>query len=307
MSDMIDGLYKAALQAGQDAAPQLSARETVAVIDERVRSGRRRRRAVIGAAGTAVLTVGVVSVVALPMLFRGSAPVVTPADEQSGVVSQTGALTVYDDGSMGVVTDAGEELTFPPSEPGQVLPFQAVGNDYACSLDAGAFTAGWNYHAPDAHQLLGSAQANVHYVGHEPQSVAQGSEIFAYEDGYLPAISLNFSADPGIAELLGLRVTQYVTWVGADALSYPQMVRFDSVLDAQPKVVARDSRAGSVVKSREIDQRSYETVCNEGDGSEFSPFWLHRYLVVDVYLMDRKGNESFIASHVSWSRTKVEK
>lgn len=305
MSDMIDGLSKAALEAGDDAAARLAADVTVAELGERVRRGRRRRRVVQAVAAAAGAAAVVALAFALPTVVPDRSQPITPAEETPLVVWSADGLSVFEDGSMAVETSAGAVVTFESLDAVTDLPFKALTVEQACALQASDFHVGWTYHAPDAHRILSSATPQVVYDGRSREPIAQGETIPARADGWIYPIALNVAADSRAAGSIGLRISQFYTWTDPTGASAPILTRFDSILDARPAVVADDGAALATIQSRPIADQSYYTYCTDEHKKSDAPYLLKRFLVVDVFLMDRRGTDILIASHTSWNQTEV--
>lgn len=304
MSDMIDGLHKAALEAGQDASARLRAELTVADIGERVRKGQRRRRAGIAAASIAGTAAVVVGVMLLPALTPDFPHTNDPATQMPLVTSHQDGLTVFEDGSMAVETASGDVVFFEADDAVTDIPFKAVAFEQACDLSVLDFSPGWTYHAQGAEKLLRSASPQVLYRPYERTPFTSGATLDADADGTSYPLALDIRADARAASALGLRVTQYFTWVDPTGMHVPIVTRYDSVLDAQPTVLP-DGNDFAVIQGRYVDVNSYLTQCYSTEVSDPEPYTLERFLVVDIFVMDRRGHDILIASHTSSTRTEV--
>src|SRR5690606_6107009 len=141
MSDMIDGLSRMALEAGQEASRNLTSAPVLAIMAERVHAGRRRRR--VRATVTAGGFVAAAFAAAIVVSQLGvDPPEVEPAQTGTAIVSSVGNLTVFSDGSMSLYTQRGTFVDFPPAT-GPENAFAAVSGTEACSFDPGSVQIGW--------------------------------------------------------------------------------------------------------------------------------------------------------------------
>jgi hypothetical protein len=310
MSDMIDSLHKAAIEAGTASARDLAAPATVAVLQGRVRSGVRKRRLRAAAAGIGAMAMIGVGAVGIPALLA-DAPVIQPGEDSVTVVSTVGNLTVFSDGSMSVVTQRGGFVNLPAPEPADAQPFVALSGDQACAFDPDAAELGWSFASEEARQLLLFAQPQALDDGYTRRTTASGEMVPRDQyDDYVPlAITLN--TEPGVAEHLGVRQMVYTLYREPSGAIAPIVLHHAGAMDAAPKVsIDGDTSAGTAMGKVEARKTSYTGYCGDkypvgmppaGSG----PYVTQRYLVADIFLIDRSGNSLLLGTHTSWTTTEV--
>lgn len=311
MSDMIDSLHKAALEAGSASAPDLAAPATVAVLQSRIRTGVRRRRIRTAAASIGAMAVLGVAAVGIPTLLA-DVPVIEPAEDPVTVVSTVGNLTVFSDGSMSVVTQRGGFVDLPAPDPADAEPFVPLSGQQLCAFDADQAQLGWTFASEEARQLLLFAQPQAFDDGYTRRTTASGEMLPLDMHGEYIPVAITLNTEPGAAEHLGLRQSVYTVYREPSGATPPVVLYHAAAMDALPKVsVDGDTSAGTAMGRVEARKTSYTGYCGDkypelvppkGSG----PYMVQRYLVADVFLIDRNGNALYLGSHTSWTTTEID-
>lgn len=308
MSDMIDSLHKAALEAGAASAPDLVAPETVAVLHGRVRAGVRKRRIRTAVAAVGAMAAIGVAGVQLPALFA-EVPMVEPAEDPVVPVSTIGNLTVFSDGSMSVVTQRGSFVDIPAPEPADAQPFVPFSADQMCAFDADQVVMGWSFTSEEARLLLRFAQPQVLEDGIARRMTVNGEMLPLNKAEDFTPVAITINTEPAAAEHLGIRQTVYTVW--RDAHGTPIVLHHAGALDALPKVrVDGDTSAGTALGRVEGRKTAYTGYCGDKypelvPEKHAEPYVVQRYLVADIFLIDRNGNSLMLGSHTSWTTTEI--
>ncbi|PKQ26963.1 MAG: hypothetical protein CVT64_00485 [Actinobacteria bacterium HGW-Actinobacteria-4] len=294
MSDMIERLSALSREAGTNASASLNARGTLDSMEERIERGvRRRRRSIAGVTAVTVLVAGAGAAIA-PRLLDGMEAPALPGTEVE-IVGTNGAITVLSDGSISLVTSRGEIVDIPPVEPEEFQPYATVSSKQMCEgPDLSHFPLGWEYHQDSAKQLLTFGRPQfLLYTG--PQLLAQGSTHVASSRSDRPALGFQLEADTAIAPHLMLRSASW-------SVGEFDTVWFASKLDANPTVTVEGgdggARPAALIQSGPIHETDY---CYYSEGKDFNEPHYLRYLQVDVFLSDHRGNTVLLATHRSWS------
>lgn len=310
MSDMIDGLHKAAIEAGNDSARDLAAPATVAVLNARVRTGVRRRRLRSAGASIGAMALIGVGAIGIPALLA-DVPVIQPAEDPVTAVSTVGNLTVFSDGSMSVVTQRGGFVNIPAPDPADAVPFVTLSGQQACAFLPDEVELGWSFASEEARQLLLFAQPQALDDGYTRRTTASGEMVplTQFDDYVQLAITLN--TEPGAAPHIAVRQMVYSVYREPSGIIGPIVLHHAGAMDAAPNVsVDGDVSAGTAMGKVEARKTAYAGYCEvkpylDAPEGMSEPYVLQRYLVADVFLIDRNGNSLFLGTHTSWTTTEV--
>lgn len=303
MSDMIDGLSRMALEAGQEASRNLTSAPVLAIMAERVHAGRRRRR--VRATVTAGGFVAAAFAAAIVVSQLGvDPPEVEPAQTGTAIVSSVGNLTVFSDGSMSLYTQRGTFVDFPPAT-GPENAFAAVSGTEACSFDPGSVQIGWTFHVDEGRQVILFGRPGIVLGPTERRTTTQGEHLGTFGHASVPHPTFTMDAEVATAPQLAIRETVYdiVTDEGVDGV--PPVKSYASQLDVSPEVViAGDVDSFNRVATIQARPVGSPVACMPGFAESIlmrgEPYSVRRYLVADVFLVDRAGHSMLLATHVSW-------
>ena len=293
MRDMTDQLGDVAASAGVDAGDRLATDAVTVQLSSRVRKGARRRRLLTAGLTCGVVLLGVGAVMALPQLMS---PLVTdPATTEPSPVQKTDSLTVLEDGSMRVLTQAGDVVEVPAA--GADGPrFSAATAETACAVDVTTLSPGWKPEFGDAFDLVTFARpllldATGYHVA------AQGQRVAYTADESKPQLAFSVDVDPAIAPDVVMTMTSYVL-APTGAVAY-----YESQFESRPAVEYVGDKAEGTYTA------TLTTRPLEGGGeckgvASAAPLDLTggvvRYLVVTAFLNDGHGHVNPIATHTSW-------
>ncbi|GIG53811.1 hypothetical protein [Demequina activiva] len=299
MSRMLDGLGDAARAAGDSAADTLTATVTIDALESRVRRGVRRRRQRLGAlAAVALVVVGAGAVVA-PRLLT-DAPLPSGPIEPAGpeLVRSDGALTVYADGTMSVLTDSGRIVDLPAPGP-DAPPYVAPTSETLCAVDTAALEPGWVYASGEAQQLLGHGRPQYIDDAYSRQTLVQGQQLAPDRSNGFQPLAFELEAEPALASNIAFRAATVATWEGL-------AVGVLSQLDAGPATwTAGEGTAQetAVIQMRALAEHSYSHCADAAHLTDKHGQYLQRYLIVDVFAIDHSGSSTLLATHTSWTGT----
>ena len=303
MSRMLDGLgdaaRAAARAAGDSAADTLNATVTIDEIESRVRRGVRRRRQRMSAlAGVAILVAGAGAVVTPRLL--GDAPLPPVPVEPAGpeLIRTDGALTVYADGSISVLTDSGRIVDLPAPGP-DAPPYVPPSKDALCAVDAATLEPGWDYASLEGQQLLGHARPQFIDDDYSRQTLVQGQQLPPDRANGFQPLAFEVQAEPALASNIAFRAAVLATWEG-------QNVGVLSQLDAGPvtsTVGDGTAQETAVIQMRALSENSYVHCADAAHLTDKHGQYLQRYLVVDVFAIDHAGSATLLGTHTSWTGT----
>jgi hypothetical protein len=303
MSDMIDGLSRAAIDAGQDASRNLTSSSALAVMRQQVNAGRRKRRIRAGVVAGGALAMVLATAIVVPRLDLGP-EAIDPADTVRSVVSSVGNLTVFNDGSMSLYTQRGTFVDL-PAVTGEENVFGPVSPAIACEFDPSAAEPGWVFHVDDARQVLLFARPQV-VMGMERRLTTQGEFLGLVDSLHYPYPAFTMDAEVATAPQLAIRERIYEVYVGEGDYSGSPVKSVATLLDASPKVtISGDADSPNRVATIEARAVGNGVSCDKGfsewvyASGENVP--IRRYLLADIFLLDREGNSMLLATHTSWT------
>lgn len=299
MSRMLDGLEDAARAAGDSAAGSLNATVTIDEIESRVRRGRRQRRQRLGALAAVAILVAGAGAVVTPRLLA-DAPLPSGPVEPAGpeLVRTDGALTVYADGTMSLLTDSGRIVDLAAPGP-DAPPYVSPGTDAACAIDTATLEPGWDYASPEAQQLLGHARPQYIDQDFARQTVVQGQQLPPDRSSGFQPLAFEVEAEPALAPNIAFRAAVIATWEGQNAGVLTQ-------LDAGPAtwtVGEGTAQETAVIQMRSLDEHRYAPCPDAAHLTDKHGQYLQRYLIVDVFAIDHSGSATLLATHTSWTGT----
>lgn len=308
MSDMIEGLSRTALEAGQEASRNLTEASALAAMAQQVHAGRRKRRirgAAVAGGTVAALLAGAFIV---PQLDFG-AEILEPAEQIRSVVSSVGNLTVFTDDSMSLYTQRGTFVDFPPAT-GAENAFAAVSHKDACMFDPAAAEIGWTFHVDEARQVLLFARPGIVTGLTDRRTTRQGEDLGQFARGKVPYPTFEMDAEVATAPQLALRETVYEVLTDEGVFPDPPVKGYSTLLDASPEVaIAGDADSFNRVATVRARPMGAGLACIKGFAEEViasgEPYNVRRYLVVDVFLVDRDGHSMLLATHTSWTDLEV--
>jgi hypothetical protein len=309
MSDMIDGLSRAAIEAGQDASRNLTAPAALAVMRQQVGAGRRNRRTRAGVIAGGALALGVATAVVVPQLDVGQ-ETLAPADTVRSVVSSVGNLTVFDDGSMSLYTQRGTFVDL-PAVARDDQEFRQRSAEEACAMDPSAFEFGWEFHVDEARQVLLFARPQiVHGMLAERRQTSPGEYLGAFTFRGIPYPAFTMDAEVATAPQLAVRETVLDVYEADVEIPGPPVKSFATALDAAPKVtIAGDVDSLNRVATIEARSVGSPYACAKNIDDDLSAaggnYSIRRYLLADIFLIDREGNSMLLATHTSWTSLEV--
>ena len=300
----MDGLAGAAMDASADAAASVSSPLTIDVLESRIRAGRRARRVRFAAvACAAVLATGGAALAVPHLVAQAPSAPLEPAGPEA--LRTEGALTVYADGTMSLVTAAGAIVDLPAPQPDST-PYATAAVEELCATDVTSLATGWSYAVPQARELLGHARPQHVAEDRSRHPAAQGQQIAPTRFGDLTPLAFELDADAAAAPHLGVRASAFVTW---DHM----VLAAQSQLDGAPAVdvVAPGTAQETATVQMRALEPSHSDWCvqrkphTQDDAASASALPLTRYLVIDVFLIDRSGSSTLLATHTSWTRTEL--
>lgn len=312
MSDMIDGLSRTALEAGQEASHNLTESSALAAMAQRVQTGRRKRRLQAAAVAGGSVAALVAGAFVVPQLLD-EPPVLDPAVTISPartVVSSVGNLTVFSDGSMSLYTQRGTFVDFPPAV-GPEHQFSVISHVDACSFDPEAATLGWDFHVDEGREVLLFARPGVQIGMSKRQVTGQGERLGTFDHRSLPYPTFTFDAEVATGPQLAIRETVYDVFLGEDVAPTPVVKSYASAIEASPSVtIAGDADSFTRVATVESKPLGSGLACLPGFAEEIlergEPYTVRRYLVADIFLLDREGHSMLLASHTSWTELEIQ-
>ena len=310
MTDMIEGLSKAALEVGTDSASHLVAPQTVLALGEQVRSGRRRRR-LRAAAGVGVVAVMIGAAAVVVPRLNGRPELFEPAATPPAVISSVGNLTVFDDGSMSLYTQRGTFVDFAAPAEGDDATFEQVSKESACSFDGTAAEPGWNFYSEEARQVILFARPQAVGPQDERSPASQGDTLDLGAGKFAPYLALTMDAEVATAPQLGIRQTLITTVLTGEPGVPGEVLGYGIKLDAAPAVtISGDADSVNRLATVEANAVTDPSLCHpdalEHDKSVEGVTRLRHYLIADVFLLDRAGHARLLATHTSWVNTVVE-
>jgi hypothetical protein len=309
MSDMIDGLSRAAIDAGQDASRNLTTPASLAVMGQRVRAGRKQRRLRAGIATGGVLALAMATAIIVPRLDLGTEQL-EPGEPVRSVVSSVGNLTVFSDGSMSLYTQRGTFVDLPPAT-GPENAFAPLSAADACAFDPTTIEPGWSFHVDDARQVLLFARPQIKELTSERRTTSQGEFLGVFDFSHLPYPAFTMDAEVATAPQLAVRETVYDVYMGAPVDPAAPVKSFATLLDASPAMtVAGDADSLNRVATIEARPVGAPHACEQGFGVDLvvagENYPVRRYLLADIFLLDREGNSMLLATHSSWTNLEVQ-
>lgn len=309
MSDMIDGLSRAAIEAGQDASRNLTAPAALTVMSHRVRAGRRQRRMRGGALAGGALVLAMATAIIVPQLDLGTEEL-EPGESVRSVVSSVGNLTVFNDGSMSLYTQRGTFVDLPPAT-GPENEFAPISAAEACSFDPTATEPGWQFHVDDARQVLLFARPQIKGLTSERRTTSQGEFLGVFEFHRIPYPAFTMDAEVATAPQIAIRETVYDVYSSVEAPADTPVKSFATLLDASPAMtIAGDADSLNRVATIEARPVGAPHACEQGFGQDLvvagETYPVRRYLLADIFLIDREGNSMLLATHTSWTNLEAQ-
>lgn len=309
MSDMIDRLSRAAIEAGNDASRNLTTASALAVMNQQIHAGVRKRRIRAGAVTGGVLALALAAAFVVPRLGLSPEPI-EPGQTVRSVVNSVGNLTVFNDGSMSLYTQRGTFVDLPAAT-GEENVFGPISPAVMCEFDFAAAEAGWTFHTDNARQVLLFARPQI-VTGMERRLVTQGEHLGTVDSLHYPYPAFTMDAEVATAPQLAIRERVYEVYVGDGDYAGPPVKSVASTLDAAPKVtIAGDPDAPNRVATIEARAAGNGVTCDKRFGewvySQDDSVPIRRYLLADIFLLDREGNSMLLATHTSWTSLEFEK
>jgi len=293
MSDMIDRLHEVAAEAGADSGERLAAGTVEALLGSQIRRGVRRRRLTAATVTTAVVVLAAATALVVPQLMR-PAPV-APAGDPRVPVETTEGLITYSDGSMKVLTEAGDAIDVPAGSAD--APVFSTGSDLsACAATPPAPSPGWTRHFPEAFELVKFGRPLVvDEAGYHV--LAQGERLPVPSANDKVKFAFSVDVDPAIAPHVAMVARMYA--LGPDGtVGY-----YATQLDSEPAVDYTGTKeAGTYTATLTTRAFNGGMLC---PGVPPGAKWpagteVLRYFVVSVLLYDGAGNINPLATHTSW-------
>lgn len=290
MSDMLKGLTQLSREAGANAAEALASAASVESMEQRISRGVRRRRQRTGAlAAVAVLIAGAGAIITPQLVDDVDLPAVPAVGPE--IVGSHDSLTVYADGSMSVITVDGQLVRLPAPEGESPVDFTFGGFKDTCGqIDVDNFPLGWEYANESAQSLLAFGRPQEVMLDGTLRNLAQGGSTVTGYDSAWPSFAFQLDADPGVAPHVALRATAFIVDENGP-------YGFTSQLSAEPHVTYLGGEGlGPQVAQVQTYGLTDPAYCRE---QSFASTPATAYLVVDVFVTDREGNTTWLATHRS--------
>jgi hypothetical protein len=179
-------------------------------------------------------------------------------------------------------------------------------------MDPEGLEPGWEFHVDEARQVLLFARPQVvHGMTDERVQTSQGEFLGTFTFRYLPYPAFTMDAEVATAPQLAVRETVLDVYEGSTELAGPPVKSFTSTLDAAPAVtIAGDADSLNRVATLDAQPVGMPHACVKGFGEDLieagGTYSIRRYLLADIFLLDREGNSMLLATHTSWTSLEVQ-